>query len=105
MRTSKSHKVLYCNSLNLLQNRRISLACNSPCTAINTSLSMKFQSKIPRVKYTAEEEKHMKRYVQKHKDQSPGSIGFWKTAGKALRLTHSPDSLRCHWKLLQGKSS
>jgi len=43
----------------------------------------------------------MKRYVQKHKDKSPGSIGFWKTACKDLRMTHSPDSLRCHWKLLQ----
>lgn len=62
---------------------------------------MKSRSKVTRVKYTVEEEKQMKRYVQKHKDKSPGSIGFWKTACKDLRMTHSPDSLRCHWKLLQ----
>ena len=66
---------------------------------------MKSRSKVTRAKYSAEEEKQMKRYVQKHKDQSPASIGFWKAACKDMRLTHSPDSLRCHWKLLQGKSS
>lgn len=66
---------------------------------------MKSRSRITRAKYTPEEEKLMRRYVQKQKDQSPASIGFWKTACKVLGLSHSPDSLRCHWKLLQGKRS
>jgi len=50
--------------------------------------------------YSKSDEDRMQHYVRNHRG-STASLKFWREASAALKLPHSADSLRCHWRLLE----
>ena len=56
----------------------------------------------PRLAYTQTENELMLKFVRENLG-NPNNMQYWAYANQTLHLNHSSDSLRAHWKVLQGK--